>query len=58
MVALTRANWFAGLQRNGWKAAAIHGDASQAARNAAIEQFRAGTVPLLIAIDISALAKP
>jgi ATP-dependent RNA helicase DBP3 len=42
------------LQRNGWKAAAIHGDASQAARNAAIEQFRAGTVPLLIATDVAA----
>jgi ATP-dependent RNA helicase DBP3 len=37
------------LKRKGWNAAAIHGDISQAQRTAAVEAFKAGTVPLLIA---------
>ncbi len=37
------------LKRRGWNAAAIHGDISQAQRTAAVEAFKAGTCPLLIA---------
>lgn len=37
------------LSRKGWNAAAIHGDISQAQRTAAVEAFKAGTCPLLIA---------
>jgi hypothetical protein len=37
------------LKRKGWRASAIHGDISQAQRTAAVEGFKAGTVPLLIA---------
>jgi len=42
------------LTRRGWKAGAIHGDISQAQRTAAVEAFKAGTVPLLIATDVAA----
>jgi len=42
------------LQGKGWKAAAVHGDASQAERTRAVEAFKAGTVPLLIATDVAA----
>jgi ATP-dependent RNA helicase DBP3 len=42
------------LQRKGWKAAAVHGDISQDARNRAVEQFKSGSVPLLIATDVAA----
>ena len=42
------------LKRKGWNAAAIHGDISQAQRTAAVEAFKAGTVPLLIATDVAA----
>lgn len=34
--------------------AAIHGDISQGQRTAAVEGFKAGTVPLLIATDVAA----
>jgi late competence protein required for DNA uptake (superfamily II DNA/RNA helicase) len=34
--------------------AAIHGDISQAQRTAAVEAFKAGTTPLLIATDVAA----
>lgn len=37
------------LKRRGWDAAAIHGDISQGQRTAAVEAFKAGTCPLLIA---------
>jgi hypothetical protein len=37
------------LKRKGWNAAAIHGDISQGQRTAAVEAFKAGTCPLLIA---------
>ena len=36
------------------QAAAIHGDLTQAARNAAIEGFRDGSTPLLVATDVAA----
>ncbi|KAF6260407.1 P-loop containing nucleoside triphosphate hydrolase protein [Scenedesmus sp. NREL 46B-D3] len=42
------------LSRKGWKAAAIHGDISQTQRTAAVEAFKAGTCPLLIATDVAA----
>jgi len=32
------------LQRAGWKAAAVHGDASQAQRTRAVEQFKVSLV--------------
>jgi hypothetical protein len=37
------------LKRRGWDAAAVHGDISQAQRTAAVDAFKAGTCPLLIA---------
>ncbi|KAL4442662.1 hypothetical protein ABPG77_006656 [Micractinium sp. CCAP 211/92] len=42
------------LQRKGWKAVAIHGDISQGQRTAAVEQFKSGKVPLLVATDVAA----
>lgn len=42
------------LTRAGWKAAAVHGDATQAARTAAVDGFKAGTTTLLIATDVAA----
>ena len=42
------------LERQGWKAVAIHGDMSQPARTAAFENFKAGKVPLLVATDVAA----
>ncbi|KAK9820507.1 hypothetical protein WJX72_011094 [[Myrmecia] bisecta] len=42
------------LTRKGWKAVAVHGDISQQQRTRAVEQFKAGTVPLLIATDVAA----
>jgi hypothetical protein len=42
------------LKRKGWNATAIHGDISQAQRTAAVEAFKAGTIPLLIATDVAA----
>jgi ATP-dependent RNA helicase DBP3 len=42
------------LKRKGWNAAAIHGDISQGQRTAAVEAFKAGTCPLLIATDVAA----
>lgn len=42
------------LLRKGWKAAAVHGDISQAQRSAAVDAFKAGTVPVLVATDVAA----
>eukprot|EP01087_Luapelamoeba_hula_P008778 TRINITY_DN221_c0_g1_i1.p1 TRINITY_DN221_c0_g1~~TRINITY_DN221_c0_g1_i1.p1 ORF type:complete len:594 (-),score=127.11 TRINITY_DN221_c0_g1_i1:23-1699(-) len=42
------------LQMKGWKNIAIHGDKDQANRTRAIEQFKSGDVPLLIATDVAA----
>ena len=42
------------LQRKGWSAAAVHGDISQAQRSAAVEGFKSGSVPLLVATDVAA----
>lgn len=42
------------LTRRGWTCGAIHGDISQAQRTAAVEAFKSGKVPLLIATDVAA----
>ncbi|MEZ4237362.1 MAG: DEAD/DEAH box helicase [Myxococcota bacterium] len=42
------------LERAGVKAAAIHGNTSQNARQRALEGFRDGTTPVLVATDIAA----
>lgn len=36
------------------QAAAIHGDISQGQRTAAVEGFKSGSVPLLVATDVAA----
>jgi len=42
------------LGRQGYKVAAIHGDMSQAQRIAALNSFKDGTCPLLVATDVAA----
>merc|ERR1712173_276117 len=42
------------LKRSGWKGSSIHGDKSQDARTQAVEQFKSGEVPLLVATDVAA----
>jgi len=42
------------LSRNGWKVASIHGDKSQEGRTLAVEQFKSGVIPLLVATDVAA----
>jgi superfamily II DNA/RNA helicase len=42
------------LRREGVKAAAIHGDLRQAARERALADFMAGKVPVLVATDVAA----
>ncbi len=42
------------LQRHGFSAAALHGDMDQSARMAALDQFRKGELPLLVASDVAA----
>jgi len=42
------------LARTGWKATSIHGDKSQEGRTRAVEQFKSGEVPLLVATDVAA----
>merc|ERR1719291_122417 len=42
------------LTRGGWKATSIHGDKSQDQRTQAVEQFKSGEVPLLVATDVAA----
>jgi len=42
------------LKRSGWNACSIHGDKSQDARTQAVEQFKSGEVPLLVATDVAA----
>ena len=42
------------LQDNGFASAAIHGNKSQSARTAALEGFRTGSIPVLVATDIAA----
>merc|ERR1712183_722741 len=42
------------LKRSGWKACSIHGDKSQEGRTQAVEEFKSGQVPLLVATDVAA----
>jgi superfamily II DNA/RNA helicase len=42
------------LQRHGFSVAALHGDMDQPARTAALDQFRKGELPLLVASDVAA----
>ena len=42
------------LKRKGWAAAAVHGDAAQSARTAAVDAFRAGQLEVLVATDVAA----
>lgn len=42
------------LQQKGWTCVAIHGDRNQAQRTEAVEQFKSGKIPLLIATDVAA----
>lgn len=42
------------LQKHGFGAAALHGDMDQSARTAALDQFRKGELPLLVASDVAA----
>ena len=42
------------LQREGWKCCSIHGNKHQQARTAALQEFKDGTCPLLIATDVAA----
>jgi len=42
------------IRGRGWKVNAIHGDNSQDRRTAALEAFKSGEVPLLVATDVAA----
>ena len=42
------------LQREGWKCCSIHGNKHQQARTAALQQFKDGSCPLMIATDVAA----
>jgi superfamily II DNA/RNA helicase len=42
------------LQKHGFAAAALHGDMDQHARMAALDSFRTGEMPLLVASDVAA----
>src|ERR1700704_264492 len=42
------------LQKHGFSVGALHGDMDQSARTAALEQFRKGELPLLVASDVAA----
>lgn len=42
------------LQRNGFKAAGIHGDKTQAQRDMIIQKFKTGKCNILVATDVAA----
>lgn len=42
------------LQRGGWNCTSIHGDKNQEARIQAVESFKSGKIPLLVATDVAA----
>jgi superfamily II DNA/RNA helicase len=42
------------LQKHGFSVVALHGDMEQSARTAALDQFRKGELPLLVASDVAA----
>ncbi|KAL9647448.1 hypothetical protein ABK040_006809 [Willaertia magna] len=41
------------LMRNGFKAVSIHGDKSQREREIALDSFRTGSIPILVATDVA-----
>jgi superfamily II DNA/RNA helicase len=45
---------FKSLQKHGFSVGALHGDMDQSARTAALDQFRKGEIPLLVASDVAA----
>src|SRR5258708_5659197 len=42
------------LQKHGFSVGALHGDMDQSARTAALDQFRKGEIPILVASDVAA----
>lgn len=42
------------MKRHGFSATALHGDMTQSARLAALDEFKSGQIPLLIASDVAA----
>src|SRR4029079_19754821 len=42
------------LQKHGFSVGALQGDMDQSARTAALDQFRKGDIPLLVASDVAA----
>jgi len=42
------------LKRDGWKCTSIHGNKTQDARTRALEEFKSGKCPLLVATDVAA----
>ena len=42
------------LYRQGWKVTSVQGDKSQAARQKAVDDFKSGKIPILIATDVAA----
>jgi len=42
------------LRRDGWKCCSIHGNKNQQARTTALEQFKDGSCPLMVATDVAA----
>src|SRR5437868_4789643 len=42
------------LQKHGFSVGALHGDMDQSARTAALDQFRKGEIPVLVASDVAA----
>jgi superfamily II DNA/RNA helicase len=48
------ATLYKSLQKHGFNVAALHGDMDQRARMLALESFRTGEVPLLVASDVAA----
>jgi superfamily II DNA/RNA helicase len=48
------AQLYKSLQKHGFSVGALHGDMDQSARTAALDQFRKGEIPLLVASDVAA----
>ena len=46
--------FYKSLQKHGFSVGALHGDMDQSARTAALDQFRKGEIPLLVASDVAA----
>ena len=47
-------SFYKSLQKHGFSVGALHGDMDQSARTAALDQFRKGELPLLVASDVAA----